>query len=94
MHTTFTAVMAVVIVIALGATATAAGRWSGPWWLVLIAAVVAYPFTHVLLDHVPDAPGGWLRRAFQIACSMLLAVLAAPLYNRFRGREGDAPASR
>ena len=94
MHTTLTALMAVVIVIALGATATARGRWSGPWWLVLIGAVVAYPFSHTLLDRVSDAPGGWLRWAFQIACGMLLAVVFAPLYHRFRKPGGDGQVSR
>ncbi|CAM5566854.1 hypothetical protein [Streptomyces fumanus] len=84
MHTLLTALMALVIVIALGTTATARGRWSGPWWWVLAAAMVAYPFTHTLLDRVPGAPDGLLRWAFQIACGMLLATLCAPLYHRFR----------
>ncbi|MFJ8547265.1 hypothetical protein ACIRFH_35915 [Streptomyces sp. NPDC093586] len=83
--------MAVVIVIALGATALARGRWSGPWWLVLIGAVVACPFSHTLLDRVSDAPGGRLRWAFQTACGMLLAVLVAPFTTGSASRTASAP---
>lgn len=84
MHVNLTAVMVAVIVIAVGATALARGRWSGPWWLVLVGAVVAYPFSHTLSDRVEDAPDGWIRWAFQVAGGMLMAVLMAPLYHRLR----------
>ncbi|AEW92865.1 MULTISPECIES: hypothetical protein [Streptomycetaceae] len=41
MHSTLTALMAVVIAIALGATSTAMGRWAGLWRLAVAGAVVA-----------------------------------------------------
>ncbi|MFJ4696380.1 hypothetical protein [Streptomyces sp. NPDC088766] len=88
MHVNLNAVMGAVIVIAFGATALARGRWSGPWWLVLIGAVVTYPFSHILMDRLEDAPGGWLRGVFQVSCGMLMAVLIAPLHHRLRRPDG------
>ncbi|MER8223606.1 hypothetical protein ABTZ58_24045 [Streptomyces sp. NPDC094143] len=85
MQLNLTALMAAVIVIALGSSMVARGRWSGPWWLVVIGTLVAYPFSHTLMDRVEDAPGGWVRWLFQVSCGLLVAVLAAPVYHRLRG---------
>ncbi|MFE6336828.1 hypothetical protein ACFVOK_27005 [Streptomyces sp. NPDC057798] len=84
MQNNLTVVMTVVIVIAIGISFVAERRWSGPWWLSVIGAVVGYPFTHVLLDQVEGAPDGWLRTTFSVACGVLVGTLSSPLYFRLR----------
>ncbi|MFJ4152938.1 hypothetical protein ACIP10_35950 [Streptomyces galbus] len=90
MHLSPTMVMSAVIVVTVVATATARGRWSGPWWLTLAAAFVIYPVSHTLLERIDDAPGGWLRLAFQVSCVGLVAILLAPVYHRLRGSGAQA----
>ncbi|MFI8169915.1 hypothetical protein ACIGAN_26680 [Streptomyces sp. NPDC085931] len=88
MSVLFTVVTAVVITLALGVAAFAKGRWSGPWWLLLIGAVMAYPLNFPL-DRIHGAPDGWLRWTFQAACGLLVATLLAPAYHRLRRRDAD-----
>ncbi|MBT2413427.1 hypothetical protein J7I94_23150 [Streptomyces sp. ISL-12] len=83
MSVNLTVVMAVVVVLALGAAAFARGRWSGPWWLLLIGAVVVHPL-RIPLDRAEGVPDGWLRWAFQAACGLLVAIVLAPVYHRLR----------
>ncbi|MEU3516861.1 hypothetical protein ABZ770_16500 [Streptomyces sp. NPDC006654] len=86
--------MSAVILGAVIATAFARGRWTGPWWLMLLAAIVIYPVSHTLLEHVEEAPGGWLRLAFQVGCVGLVSTLISPLYHRLRSRDAQAGKER
>ncbi|MEV6962455.1 hypothetical protein AB0M97_25355 [Streptomyces sp. NPDC051207] len=84
MNIDLTALMIATVVVAVGCTLLARRQWSGPWWLVVIGTVVAFPFSRTLMARAEDAPDGWLRSAFQVSCGLLVAVLIAPLYHRFR----------
>ncbi|MFJ4153045.1 hypothetical protein ACIP10_36550 [Streptomyces galbus] len=90
MYVNAAAMMGVVIVFAFSATALARGRWSGPWWLVVLGAVLTYPVSYVLIDRLENVPGGWLRQVFQVSCGMLAAVLLAPVYHWLRPSDRGA----
>jgi hypothetical protein len=92
MQINYSAMMISVVVIALAVTVLPRGRRKDPLWLVALGAVLAYPFSHTLMDRVEGAPDGWLRWAFQIACGLLVAALAGPVVHRWRERGTKAPA--
>ncbi|MFF3248714.1 hypothetical protein ACFYWY_34400 [Streptomyces sp. NPDC002870] len=91
MQINYSAMMIAVVVVALAVTIFARGRWDGPVWLVILGTVLAYPFSHTLMDRVEGAPDGWLRWAFQFSSGLLVAALASPAFHWWRGRRAKAP---
>lgn len=79
------AIMATTLVLALGILIVGRGQLGGPWWMVLAAVLVAHPFAD-LLTRGEDAPGAWLRWAFQVSCGVVATSLLGPLYTRIRGQ--------
>lgn len=79
-----TAVMLAVTVIGILSAAVARGRWQATMGLMLGVTVVMYPLTYLTIERMGDAPGGWVRTAFQIGTSALVAVVLSPLHHRLR----------
>lgn len=50
-----------VIVINLATMLFARGRWTGPYWLIPVGAVLAPPVSRMLVERAGEAPNGWLR---------------------------------
>ncbi|MDT0567204.1 hypothetical protein RM704_06960 [Streptomyces sp. DSM 3412] len=93
MQIDITTVMAALTVVGLASLTVSRGRWASPFWLVVVSFLVAYPFTHTLLDRVADAPDGWFRWLFQLACGSLLSTLLAPVWHGLRRRSVRGPES-
>ncbi|WP_151477851.1 hypothetical protein [Streptomyces albicerus] len=94
MQINYSGAMIGVVVIALAVVVLARGRWNGPVWLVAVGAVLAHPFAHPLMDQVDNAPDGWLRWSFQVACGVLFATLAGPVVRGCRHHGNEAPSFR
>jgi hypothetical protein len=95
MQNTITLTMIALTVVGLFTVLFTKGRWSAPFWLVLVGFVVAYPISHTLMGRVDEAPAGWFLWLFEFGCGSLVATLLAPLYHLLRkpnAKSADAPA--
>lgn len=71
--------MSVILFVAFGVAALARGRWSGPWWILLVGCVLAYPVTQVLLERTNES--GVLAWAFRGAVGMLVSTALSPVFH-------------
>ncbi|WP_217146078.1 hypothetical protein [Streptomyces sp. AC627_RSS907] len=65
------------------ATMASRGRWEAPLGLVAATMILTFPVTYILLEWLADGAERWLTMTFQVGTSLLVSVLASPLYRRW-----------